>query len=530
MSRRSLKYNAAILTATGFIVKAIGFAYRVFIANSIGTEGLGLYQLMTPIYSLLVLVLSAGISVAVSRFVAEESAKGLRHAGNKIVSISSGLVLGAGIIICGILLLNLDTLVLGTTGDIRTKDSLFWILILVPPIAAASAYKGYFYGRQEMLPNSIGQVFEQIVKLVFVLIFYGSFKGKGIDSMCLLAVLAMLVGECANVLVVYIAFLFTKSKSDRNYRNEGEKTFTAVKKICRASMPISANRLVLSTIGTVESLLIPQRLMHYGLNFQESLKAFGRLTGMASPLVFFPSMLPMALATALVPAIANAVAARKYNVANRQIAQSIKLTIIMGLVFTSFFASCSQELAELVYPGQNVGGILHLLAYTGVFLYLQHTMLGILNGLAKERSMLINTLAGSIVRLVAIWFFMPIGGVSAYIYAVIIGSIITITLNFVTISKLTGISIDIGDWVMKPLSAALIGSILALFLKQISVFAGLSQRLTLLLAVCITIASIIIVFLLMGIIKGEDLKRWTGKGNIINSSSSQARVIREDGC
>jgi len=50
------------------------------------------------------------------------------------------------------------------------------------------------------------------------------------------------------------------------------------------------------------------------------------------------------------------------------------------------------------------------------------------------------------------------------------------------------------------------------------------------LAVCITIASIIIVFLLMGIIKGEDLKRWTGKGNIINSSSSQARVIREDGC
>ena len=97
MARRSLKYNAAILTVTGFIVKAIGFAYRVFIANSIGTEGLGLYQLMTPIYSLLVLVLSAGVSVAVSRFVAEESAKGLTGRGNKIASISAGLVLGAGL-------------------------------------------------------------------------------------------------------------------------------------------------------------------------------------------------------------------------------------------------------------------------------------------------------------------------------------------------------------------------------------------------------------------------------------------------
>ena len=212
MARRSLKYNTAILTVTGFIVKAIGFAYRVFIANIIGTEGLGLYQLMTPIYSLLVLVLSAGISVAVSRFVAEESAKGLSREGNKVATISAGLVLGAGIIICGILLLNLDSLVLGTTGDVRTRSSLFWILILVPPIAAASAYKGYFYGKQEMLPNSVGQIFEQIIKLAFVLTFYGHFKGKGIDSMCLLAVLALLIGECQCDCSVH-CILFTKSKA-----------------------------------------------------------------------------------------------------------------------------------------------------------------------------------------------------------------------------------------------------------------------------------------------------------------------------
>lgn len=515
MARRSLKYNAAILTVTGFIVKAIGFAYRVFIANSIGTEGLGLYQLMTPIYSLLVLVLSAGVSVAVSRFVAEESAKGLTGRGNKIASISAGLVLGAGIIICGVLLLNLDTLVLSTTGDTRTRNSLFWILIFVPPIAAASAYKGYFYGRQEMLPNSIGQILEQITKIVFVIAFYSSFKGKGIDSMCLLAVLAMLIGECTNVIVVYIVFLFTKSKAAKTYKNKGESTIVTVKKICKTAMPISTNRLVLSSIGTMENLLIPQRLMHYGLNFQESLKSYGRLTGMAAPMVFFPSMLPMALATALVPAIANAAAEKRYNVANRQIYQSIRLTIIMGMVFTSFFASCSHELAELVYPGQNAGEILHLLAYTGVFLYLQQTMLGILNGLAKERAMLINTLAGSIIRLAAIWFFMPVWGVNAYIYAVILGSIVTIALNFRTISRITGISIDIGDWVIKPLTAALTGSFLALLLKQLSAFAGLPQRLALLLVVCITFSSIIIIFWLMGIIKGEDLKRWTGKGNII---------------
>lgn len=508
MARRSLKYNAAILTVTGFIVKAIGFVYRVFIANSIGTEGLGLYQLMTPIYSLLVLVLSAGISVAVSRFVAEETSKGLKRAGIKITSISAGIVLAVGIVICGILLFNIDALVLGTTGDMRTKQSLFWILVFVPPIAAVSAFKGYFYGRQEMIPNSVGQIVEQITKLVFVIFMIPSFRGKGIDSMCLLAVLAMLIGECANVVVVYIAFLFSKKKVQLELLNSDKLSSKAlIKKIVKTALPISANRLILSLIGTVESLLIPQRLVLSGLTFQESLKSFGRLTGMASPLVFFPSMLPMSLATALVPAIAGAVAGKQYTIANRQIAQSIRLTIIMSLIFTSFFASCSNELAELVYPGNDVGAILNLLSFTGVFLYLQHTMLGILNGLARESAILVNTLCGSIIRLVGIWFLMPIWGVDAYIYAVIAGSIITIAFNFREISKITGISIDVGEWFLKPISASLAGVFFTLVLKYFITYWSIPVSFSRLIAVLSAFIIITAAFVLTGIIKREDLKR-----------------------
>lgn len=509
MARRSLKYNTAILTVTGLIVKVIGFVYRVLIANSIGTEGLGLYQLMTPIYSLLVLVLSAGISVAVSRFVAEETSKGLKRTGVRITSISAGIVLVVGIVLCGILLLNLDSLVLGTTGDMRTKQSLFWILVFVPLIAAISAFKGYFYGRQEMIPNSIGQILEQITKLIFVILMIDSFRGKGIDSMCLLAVLAMLIGECVNVLVVYIVFLFSKKKSFNDEKsNIKSSTKPLVKKIIKTALPISANRLVLSLIGTVESLLIPQRLVLSGLTFQESLKSFGRLTGMASPLVFFPSMLPMSLATALVPAIAGAVACKQYRIANRQIAQSIRLTIIMGLIFTSFFASCSNELAELVYPGNDVDAILKLLSFTGVFLYLQQTMLGILNGLARESAILINTLLGSIIRIVGIWFLMPLWGVEAYIYSVIAGSIITIALNFREISKVTGISIEVGEWMLKPISAALAGIFFTIVIKYILTYFSIPVKLYQILVVMIAFFTLTTTFVVTGIINKDDLKRW----------------------
>lgn len=509
MAKRSLKYNAAVLSVTGFLVKVIGFFYRIFIANSIGSEGLGLYQLVTPIYSLLILVLAAGVQTAVSRFVAEDASRNKEYRGFRITNLAAAIVLIAGVLICSVLLFNLDSWVLSLTGDARTRRSLIITLILVPPIAAACAYKGYFYGREEMMPNSASQVMEQVSKLVFVILLHGSFKGKGVESMCLLAVMAMLFGECVNVLTVFIAFLFRRAKSKSTYMHNTRR-WSDIKKICKVAVPISVNRLILSAIGTAESLILPRRLLLYGYSFQQSLSEFGKLSGMAAPLVFFPSMLPGALATALVPAIAGSIAAKRYSVANRQISQSIKLTLTMGLVFTVFFACCSHEIAELIYPGHGVGEILYLLSFTGIFLYLQQTMLGILNGLARETSILINTLAGSVIRLTLIWFLMPIWGIKAYVYSVIAGSILVVVLNFREIIKITGMSIDIGEWLVKPLATALIASIVAIVAKKIPYYLNLPGKMALMSSAGISILVIVLVFFMTGIIKREDIERWAG--------------------
>ncbi|HOQ75374.1 MAG TPA: polysaccharide biosynthesis protein [Thermoclostridium sp.] len=514
MARSSLKYNAAVLSVTGFLVKVIGFFYRVFIANLIGTEGLGLYQLIVPIYSLLVLVLSAGISVAVSRFVAEETSSGRTRSGMKIASLAAGIVLLSGIVVSLILILNVDVMLLAFAKDLRARKSLLWMLCLVPPIAAASAYKGYFYGKERVIPNAVGQVAEQLSKLAFVMVMYPHFVNKGIESMCLLATLGLMVGETVNVLTVFCAFQLDRLKNRVNREPEPGARSLALK-LVRTAAPISANRLVLSVLGTAESLIIPQRLVLFGLTFQESLKVLGRLNGMAAPLVFFPSMLPMALATALVPAIAGAVSSGRYMAANRQISQSIRLTLTMGLLFTSFFAVCSHEIAEFIFPGKDVGGILHLLSYTGVFLYLQQTMLGILNGLARESAILINTLAGSIIRIALVWFCLPVWGVDAYIAGVIAGSLVTIVLNFLDISRITGMSVDIGEWVVKPLAAALTGTLLSLLFKRAPGLWTMEGRFQLLLSAAISFAIIGAAFLLTGVIKVEDIRRWT-RGNHLN--------------
>lgn len=163
MRKKSLKKNAFILTIAGFIVKILGFAYRIFLANTIGAEGMGLYQLVLPIYGLILLGLTAGVGIAISRLVAEETAKGNNKNCVRIAVVSGVTIFIAGAIIVTVLLLNLDFVVGVLVGDTRTKTSLLYLLPAIPFIAAITTIKGYFYGKQEVVPNAISQVAEQVV-------------------------------------------------------------------------------------------------------------------------------------------------------------------------------------------------------------------------------------------------------------------------------------------------------------------------------------------------------------------------------
>ena len=181
----------------------------------------------------------------------------------------------------------------------------------------------------------------------------------------------------------FIAFQFRRERKRPNRMRFYSKT--EIGRSIQNIDAITANRLILSLLGTVEFLWIPQRLAIYGLTKAEALAEYGKLTGMASPVIMFPSMLTAALATALVPAIAEAVAMKRMHGANRQISRSIRVTLVMGFLFTSIFASFAYEISDTIYPGQNVGHMMFMLSFTGLVFYLQQTLFGILNGLGKER-------------------------------------------------------------------------------------------------------------------------------------------------
>jgi stage V sporulation protein B len=124
--------------------------------------------------------------------------------------------------------------------------------------------------------------------------------------------------------------------------------------------------------------------------------------------------------------------------------------MVLGFVFMALFACYPDKIADMIYPGQNVGGTLFLLSFTCIFLYLQQILMGIMNGLGKQGLLLLNSIVGSIIRISFVYFLIPKYGLSVYIIGIIISSFVVCILNFTTIVKNTGMVLDLRHWVILP--------------------------------------------------------------------------------
>lgn len=468
----SYKSGAVKLMIAGLIVRLFGFVNRIYMSNLIGAEGMGLYQLTFPVYSLIILTLTSGVSITVSGMAAKERALGHAKGARRVAKAAFYLLLFAGSIAALAMIIFGKQISSAILGDSRTYLSLILLAPCIPIVASASAIKGYFYGMAKVTPTAISQIVEQIARILFIVIFAQKIAGTNLTYACAILTISSAVGEMANLAVVSVAF-FKYSKEDGH---SGKMTFSELTKtsgyIAKQAAPISLNRFIVSVMGTIETIILPLRFIAGGLNYQSSLAMLGRLSGMAMPLIMFPTIVTSSLSTTLVPAISGALAAGNRRLAQQRISRCIRISCLMGFFFFGFFATFGNQIGDMLYPGQNTGNLLQKLAVYCIIVYLQQTMTGILNGLGKHGFSLFSTSTGYVIRMSFIWFTVPIKGVDGYIAGMLISSAVTAIINLVYIVKNIGIQIEFTEWFIKPLCVGLAINISGTFLVSARIFSA----------------------------------------------------------
>lgn len=499
MTKKNIITGALVLTAANFITRILGFVYRIYMSNLIGAEGMGLYQLIFPIYILAWTLSGSGISLSVSKLVAQENAKKEYGNSNRILKISVIISAGIGCIISILIFSFASFLASSVIKEYRTLLALKILASCIPFMATASSIKGYFYGLQEMSKPATAQVLEQFTRMAVIFFTASLFIPKGLPYACALAVLGMCAGEIIAFIYIFLAYRNNKSRRKRAKK----PSITLMKSyylLLSMAIPLTASKFITSLLSSIENIMIPQQLQLFGMTSNEAIGIYGQFSGMAMPLIFFPSMLTGALSMTLVPAVSEAKAIKNNMQIHRTVSKSIHFSSLIGIGATCIFVVFSKELGLAVYNQQDVGDMLYSMAWMCPFFYLHSTLTGILNGLGQQMIIFKNNVISSLISIGFIYFLIPKLGLIGFIWGIIVSSITVTLLHLGKVLKFTCITLELGKWIVKPALAATATGLTSKYVMNHFLLSHLSLKLSLLsILIILCITYVIFLFVLQSI-------------------------------
>lgn len=432
MSKQTFLHGALILVAAGLVTRLLGFVNRIVVARVMGPEGVGLYMMALPTLILAITITQFGLPVAISKRVSEAEATGNESKIKRILIVSLAIT-GALSIIFTIGIFLLAPIVANYfLTDSRAVYPLLAVTPIIPIIAISSVIRGYFQGRQNMKPQALSQVIEQIVRIGSVIVLTKMLYPYGVQYAAAGAMASAVLGEFISLLYMLRQFNIHKSfrlrKSWKKHIGEGRKTLNELMTI---ALPTTGSRFIGSLTYFFEPILVAQSLAIAGIAAIESTKQYGELTGYVLPLLFLPTFLTHALSIALVPSISEAAAKGKNETIQYRIMQSIRLSIASGGLITIVFMIFPAVIMTTVYGTSHASFMLQFMAPFFLLHYIQTPLQATLQALDLARPAMWNTLIGAVIKFIVLVGLssQPQFGIHGVAIAIVVGVVVVTLLH-----------------------------------------------------------------------------------------------------
>lgn len=475
-------------------------------SNKIGAEGMGLYQLIFSIYVLAATFASSGICTAVTRMVTDELATGTKKSVLRILRRAVLLSALIGVASAALVFFGADFIGNVWLKDARAIPALKILTPSLPFMGITSCLRGYFIARRNASSPSRSQIFEQLVRITVVMLLIGEFAEKGIAYACMAVMIGDALAETASCIYLGCSYMLDKRKL-HTPTVDRKQSKGVVRKLLAIAVPITAGRYLNTILRTIENILVPDCLTRYNASKEQSLSEFGMLKGMAMPLLFFPSSFLTSMSTLLIPEISEANALQQRNRVERTINRTLHITLTASILISGIFVLFAKDLGLLIYNSEEVGFLLQVLAPLMPVMYLESVVDGILKGLNQQVSSLKYSVADSVIRIILIVVLVPIRGMEGFLFVMIVSNLLTSFLNIHRLLSITGVKLQWGRWIIKPVLAMATSGAVALLMNRIP-FIGTLSRLPNLCIVGVAAVLLYGVLLIMtGCVTKEELRQ-----------------------
>lgn len=327
--RNSFLKGAATIAAGGLIAKLIGALYRVPLLGLIGGHGMGLYQLVYPVYCMLLTVSATGIPSSIAKLTAERLEKG--RSPQPVFRSAMRLFLIIGV--CGSILMALVAPLLSRAqGSEEIATGYYTLAPAVAIVSALSVFRGYFQGKNRMFPTALSEIVEQGVKVGFGLLFAYLYRDD-IRLAVTLLLLAVTLSEA--VALGIMVWQYRRDDTRKAYADEGG--MYAARSILKLSVPVTLSSLLLPLSSLLDSVLVVRIMSRYT---SDAVALYGLFSGGAVTVINLPVSVCYGIAAASIPAVAAA-KAKTGDVTERERRAGVRRRWLYALVVTVAIAAPS---------------------------------------------------------------------------------------------------------------------------------------------------------------------------------------------
>ncbi len=443
LGKQSFIKGTMILLAAGIINRILGFIPRITLPRVIGAEGVGLYQMGWPFLVVILTVITGGLPIAIAKLVAEAEAERNEARIRSILGISLSVVLFLSTLFTAACLIAAPWITSHLLTDKRVYYTFLCMSPIIPIVGISAVFRGYFQGRQDMIPTATSQIAETLVRIVMVLVFAYLMLPYGIEYAAAGAMIGVTTGELCGMLILWIHYKLSKKRSPSPAKamigtSKAKSRKSNLRRILGISLPVTGSRLVGAGSYLLESILIAQSLALAGVTTALATAQYGALQGMVIPILLLPSALTYSLSVSLVPSLSEAAARKDIVTIHKRLHQSIRLALVTGAPFAVIMFVLAEPLCKFMYNQPEVGIMLKMMAPIAMFIYLQAPLQATLQALDKPGDALINTLIGSTVKLLLIYWLAskPEVGIRGAIIAINVNIVLVTILHWSSVARL----------------------------------------------------------------------------------------------
>ena len=463
MNKKKFLVNSILLVATALIIRSMGLAFRVYMSNTIGAEGIGLYQLILTVYMFFASLTTAGISLFVTRLVTDYLARGKNGIAKRCVTLC--LIISVGISIAFGIMMFAFSNELGSVflGDSRTVLSIKILAPSLPFMAVSACLRGYFLARRSVITTSFEQLLEQLAEIAVFAILVGKLAPMGLEYACCSIVIGTTGAEIISCIYSYILYRISISK----IKGKAKRVPHFLNKFTSIALPVTGSSCLRSGLSAIENSLIPTGLRKNGSNYTNALSTYGTISGMVMPIITFPAIFIMPLSTLIIPEISQAKAQNKENSVRRISERLFRIGLLYSIPVMAIMIFLSNELGTVIYNSSDVGIYIAILAPVIPLMYLDSVVDGILKGLNEQ----VFNFIDSVIRVILTYFLLPIMGIKGFIIVIFVSESLNTSLSIWRFLKVVQLRLKIFEWIIRPLLCVALPCLLIIMLpfKQDSI-------------------------------------------------------------